>query len=47
MAAVVLADPGLVRAVDLALPADVVGGRADVLPADNDMVSLSRKLAPR
>jgi hypothetical protein len=35
--AVVLADPGAVRAVRQPLPADIVGGLADVLPADDDV----------
>jgi hypothetical protein len=43
VAVVVLADPGPVRAVGLALPANVVGGLPDVLAADDD-VGLLRAL---
>ena len=31
------ADPGAVRAVRQPLPADIIGGLADVLPADDDV----------
>jgi hypothetical protein len=45
MPAVVLADPGAVRAVRQSFPADVIGGLADMLAADDDVGPLRALIA--
>ena len=37
MALVILTDPGAIGAIREAFPADVVGGGADMLPANDDV----------